>query len=143
MRVENGCGVSSFNRTKNHSSMNQNIRRRQSLPQLLICSPLTAYVESIRERLGDNVFIPDFDPLDGGINAEFIFLRETSPQTDLRNGGSGFISRDNNDDTAKAIFLLYAKYRLDRKRTLLWNTIPAWDNSKSISFYMSVKALKF
>ncbi|MEH8993132.1 uracil-DNA glycosylase [Klebsiella quasipneumoniae subsp. quasipneumoniae] len=109
-----------------------NIRRRQSLLTAPHMQPLTAYVESIRERLGDNVFIPDFDPLDGGINAEFIFLFEKpGPQTDLRNGGSGFISRDNNDDTAKAIFCFMQSIGLDRKRTLLWNTIPAWDNSRA------------
>ncbi|YCI28389.1 uracil-DNA glycosylase [Erwinia sp. PK3-005] len=109
-----------------------NIRHRQSLLTVPHMQPLTAYVENLRKRLGNNVFIPDFDPLDGGINAEFIFLFEKpGPQTDFRNGGSGFISRDNNDDTAKAIFCFMQNIGLDRKRTLLWNTIPAWNGSRA------------
>lgn len=109
-----------------------NVLARKGLLMAPHMLPLTAYAESLRERLGNSVFVPDFDPLDGGINAEFIFLLEKpGPKTDYRNGGSGFISRDNNDDTAKAIFCFMQSIGLDRKRTLLWNTIPAWDNKRA------------
>ncbi|MHA0875230.1 uracil-DNA glycosylase [Enterobacter pasteurii] len=121
-----------------------NICHRQSLLTAPHMQPLTAYVERLRERLGDKVFIPDFDPLDGGINAEFIFLFEKpGPQTDFRNGGSGFISRDNNDDTAKAIFCFMQSIGLDRKRTLLWNTIPAWDNARAYKGFHVLDGIKF
>ncbi|ELY3413588.1 uracil-DNA glycosylase [Cronobacter sakazakii] len=121
-----------------------NIFHRQSLLTAPHMQPLTAYVESLRERLGDKVFIPDFDPLDGGINAEFIFLFEKpGPRTDFRNGGSGFISRDNNDDTAKAIFCFMQSIGLDRKRTLLWNTIPAWDDARAFKGFHVLDGIKF
>lgn len=109
-----------------------NIRARKCLLTAPHVLPLTGYTASLRERHGNRVFVPEFDPLDGGINAEFIFLFEKpGPKTDSRNGGSGFISRDNNDNTAKAIFCFMQSIGLDRKRTLLWNTIPAWDDSRA------------
>ncbi|MCL8317256.1 uracil-DNA glycosylase [Enterobacter cloacae subsp. cloacae] len=121
-----------------------NIRHRQSLLTLSHMQPLTAYVENLRKRLGDNVFIPDFDPLDGGINAEFIFLFEKpGPQTDSRNGGSGFISRDNNDETAKSVFDFMGQIGLERSRTLLWNTIPAWDDSRAFKGFHVRDGIKF
>ncbi|WP_447728525.1 uracil-DNA glycosylase [Enterobacter asburiae] len=121
-----------------------NIRHRQSLLTLSHMQPLTAYVENLRKRLGDNVFIPDFDPLDGGINAEFIFLFEKpGPQTDFRNGGSGFISRDNNDETAKSVFDFMGQIGLERSRTLLWNTIPAWDDSRAFKGFHVRDGIKF
>ena len=121
-----------------------NIRYRQSLLTLSHMQPLTAYVENPRKRLGDNVFIPDFDPLDGGINAEFIFLFEKpGPQTDSRNGGSGFISRDNNDETAKSVFDFMGQIGLERSRTLLWNTIPAWDDSRAFKGFHVRDGIKF
>lgn len=121
-----------------------NIRYRQSLLTLSHMQPLTAYVENLRKRLGDNVFIPDFDPLDGGINAEFIFLFEKpGPQTDSRNGGSGFISRDNNDETAKSVFDFMGQIGLERARTLLWNTIPAWDDSRAFKGFHVRDGIKF
>lgn len=107
-----------------------NILVRKNLLTAPHILPLATYATSLRERLGSSVFVPDFDPLDGGINAEFLFLFEKpGPKTDSRNGGSGFISRDNNDETAKSIFDFMNKIGLERARTLLWNTIPAWDNS--------------
>lgn len=121
-----------------------NIHHRQSLLTLSHMQPLTAYVENLRKRLGDNVFIPDFDPLDGGINAEFIFLFEKpGPQTDFRNGGSGFISRDNNDETAKSVFDFMGQIGLERSRTLLWNTIPAWDDSRAFKGFHVRDGIKF
>ncbi|KUQ82693.1 MULTISPECIES: uracil-DNA glycosylase [Enterobacter cloacae complex] len=121
-----------------------NIRHRQSLLTAPHMQPLIAYIENLRERLGNNVFIPDFDPLDGGINAEFIFLFEKpGPQTDFKNGGSGFISRDNNDETAKSVFDFMKQIGLERSRTLLWNTIPAWDNSRAFKGFHVRDGIKF
>jgi len=82
-----------------------NIKARNALLTAPHILPLTQYAATLRERLGQNVFVPNFDPLDGGINAEFVFLFEKpGPKTDSTNGGSGFISRDNNDETAKSVF---------------------------------------
>jgi len=69
--------------------------------------------------------VPDFDPLDGGINAEVLFLFEKpGPMT----SGSGFISRDNDDPTAETTMDFMAKAGLARERTVTWNVIPWWWN---------------
>jgi hypothetical protein len=95
--------------------------------------PLTEWVANLRKQLDDSFFVPDFDPLDGGINAEFLFLFEKpGPKTDSRNGGSGFISRDNNDPTAENILRFMNDIGLNRNRTLIWNIMPIWD--KTIKF---------
>lgn len=108
-----------------------NIKIRNDLLSSPHMLPLNKYVKVLREKLGSTAFVPNFDPLDGGINAEFIFLLEKpGRKTDERNGGSGFISRDNNDETAKNIFNFMNLIGLDRKRTLLWNTIPYWDGGR-------------
>lgn len=75
--------------------------------------------------------VPDFDPLDGGIEARLLFLLEKpGPMTDearLGKSGSGFISRDNDDSTAAAVFKFMRLARIPREETLLWNVIPWWN----------------
>ena len=44
-----------------------------SLPHML---PLRDVVESLRNEMGPEYGIPHFDPLDGGINAQVLFLLE-------------------------------------------------------------------
>ena len=43
-------------------------------------------------------------------------------------GGSGFISRNNNDPTAEAIFQFMEQAGIDRKLTLIWNAIRGWND---------------
>lgn len=120
-----------------------NVLARKGLLTAPHMLPLTAYAENLRERLGSRVFVPDFDPLDGGSSAEFLFLFEKpGPKTDSRNGGSGFISRDNNDETAKSVFDFMGQIGLDRSRTLLWNTIPAWDDSRAFKGFHVLDGIK-
>jgi len=110
------------------------VRRRQLLRERHI-APLTDYVAALRLR-NPNWEFPDFDPLDGGIDADLLFLLEkpgpmTSPEHKRR--GSGFISRDNNDATAEAVFSFMKEAGIDRKRTVLWNTIPGWNGKREIA----------
>jgi uracil-DNA glycosylase len=94
---------------------------------------LNQYVESLRLSHPD-CFVPDFDPLDGGINAKVLFLLEKpGRKTDRRHGGSGFISRDNDDLTATATRLFLEETRIDRKDTVLWNLIPTWNRTRDIT----------
>ncbi|SKC99062.1 hypothetical protein SAMN05445504_7595 [Burkholderia sp. CF099] len=98
-------------------------------------APLTQYVARLRAQHPSWEF-PDFDPLDGGIEAELLFLLEKpgpvmSP-THIRKG-SGFISRDNNDSTAEATFCFMSEARIDRKRVVLWNVIPGWNGQRKIA----------
>lgn len=82
--------------------------------------PLTAFVETLRSEVGCPL-IPYFDPWDGGINAECLFLLEAPGGNAV---ASGFISRNNNDETAKNFFILNREAGLPRERTITWNIIP-------------------
>jgi hypothetical protein len=78
------------------------------------------------------VEVPEFDSLDGGVDARVLFLFEKpGPMTAEGNGanrrvGSGFISRNNDDPTAEATFTFMRQANLPRKLTILWNVIPWW-----------------
>jgi|SRR3989339_739367 len=89
-----------------------------SKPHIL---PLTNFVETIRKETGLNREIPYFDPLDGGINAKCLFLFEApGPRAVF----SGFISRNNSDESAKNFFELNQQADLPRELTISWNVVP-------------------
>jgi hypothetical protein len=86
-----------------------------------------------RERRGE---VPDFDPLDGGVYAKVLFLFEKPVPMTGRKGskmGSGFISRNNNDPTAEATFHFMQAAMLPRKMTILWNVIPWWNDTRTVT----------
>jgi hypothetical protein len=91
-------------------------------------APLIAYRERLElDGIGE---VPSFDPLDGGVNARVLFLLEKpGPKTSRNGSGSGFISRDNNDQSAAHSFVFHHDSGLDRRETLLWNLIPWWDGA--------------
>ncbi|MDH6149337.1 MULTISPECIES: uracil-DNA glycosylase [Paraburkholderia] len=98
-------------------------------------SPLTSYVESLRAKYPTGEF-QDFDPADGGIAAEILFLFEKpGPMTSSsgKRKGSGFISRNNDDPTAEATFSFMVQANIDRKRTALWNVVPGWNGTIKVS----------
>jgi len=104
------------------------IARRLGLLSEPHIAPLTEYVASLRLQFRQ---VPDFDPLDGGVNATMLFLFEKpGPMTDdSRPGrmGSGFISRNNDDETAKAIWKFMNEAGIPRHVAVIWNLIPWWD----------------
>ena len=81
--------------------------------------PLVAFAERLRGFAPAGV--PDFDPLDGGTNAECLFLLEAPGRKAV---GSGFISRNNPDETASNFFAVNAEVGLARLRTVTWNAVP-------------------
>lgn len=81
--------------------------------------PLSALVAQIRADRGVTQDVPFFDPCDGGIQARILFLLE-APGPQAR--GTGFVSRDNPDPTARNLRQLLAP--LPRHETVLWNVIP-------------------
>jgi len=98
-------------------------------------APLTAYVESLRAKHPTWEF-QDFDPADGGVEAEMLFLFEKpGPMTSStgKQQGSGFISRNNDDPTAEATFSFMAETNIDRKRTVIWNIISGWNGTIKVS----------
>jgi uracil-DNA glycosylase len=84
-------------------------------------SPLIAFVDRIRSvrALGDK--IPYFDPCDGGVHADVLFLLEAPG---ARAVSSGFISRDNPDPSARNFRKLLAEAAIPRERSILWNIVP-------------------
>ncbi|MEU3093266.1 hypothetical protein ABZ690_00165 [Streptomyces sp. NPDC006967] len=69
--------------------------------------PLNEWVEKLRTRLGDGESVPWFDPASGGVKARSLFLLEApgrkamGAEAELRRTGSGIISVDNDDPTAR------------------------------------------
>ena len=92
--------------------------------------------EKLRERR--SVEVPEFDPLDGGVDARVLFLLEKpGPMTSGVDGtkqrtGSGFISRNNDDPTAEAIFNFMQQAGISRKMTISWNVIPWWNGTRKV-----------
>jgi uracil-DNA glycosylase len=84
-------------------------------------SSLTHFVEKIRKETAFKREIPYFDPLDGGIYAQCLFLFEAPGPGAV---DSGFISRDNPDETAKNFFELNQRAGLPRELTISWNVVP-------------------
>jgi len=82
---------------------------------------LAHLVKRIREAKGPDYKIPDFDPLDGGVEARVLFLLEAPGPKAV---ASGFISRNNPDETAKNFFLLNEEAGIDRRDTATWNAVP-------------------
>jgi uracil-DNA glycosylase len=83
--------------------------------------PLNKFIEEMRSIKNMQNEIPYFDPLDGGVNAKYLFLLEAPG---LKATQSGFVSRNNPDETAKNIFELLNEIGLKREETVLWNIVP-------------------
>ena len=101
-------------------------RRRGMLEEPRI-APLTKYAQALR-RMGRGE-VPDFDPLDGGVEAQTLFLLEKPGPVAA---GSGFISRNNDDPTAKATFNFMDKARLKPSEYVIWNAVPWWNGTRRI-----------
>ena len=84
-------------------------------------SKLTDFVELIRRETGRGHLIPYFDPADGGTEGQCLFIFEAPGPKAVE---SGFISRNNPDETAKNFFLLSKEANLRRELTVSWNIVP-------------------
>ncbi len=108
---------------------------RRAMLGLPHIEPLARFATDLRSRLG--VEVPDFDPMDGGIRARLLFLKEKpGPMTSasrLGRVGSGFISRDNDDPTAESTFRFMEVAGIRRQDTVLWNVVPGWNGTRKIT----------
>lgn len=112
------------------------IAARRAMLDLPHIAPLQEY--AVKLRAADLGTVPEFDPMDGGTNARLLFLMEKpGPMTDdlatVGKTGSGFISRDNDDPTAEAIFKFMRQAGIAREETVLWNVIPWWNGTRTIT----------
>lgn len=108
---------------------------RQRRRALLVCRhmrPLKDFVEDLRQA-HPNVQVPDFDPLDGGVDAQVLFLFQKPSKEAVAGNGSGFISRNNDDSTAKRTFSFMREAGIPRKLTITWNVVPWWDGCNDAS----------
>ncbi len=87
-------------------------------------APLAAYVERLRAQLGRSD-VPDFDPLDGGVRARMLLLlKAPGPGAVAGVGGSGLVSMDNADPTARNLLALVREAGLAREELAFWNIVP-------------------
>jgi hypothetical protein len=100
----------------------QNVEERMAERYLGPIGDLNRWVDGVRAETGESV--PYFDPraaLDGA--KVLLLLQDPSGAAD---GESGFISRDNNDQTAHNVYELYLKTSLRYEDCIAWNVIPWW-----------------
>ena len=83
--------------------------------------PLTDFVATIREEKGLGYDVPYFDPMDGGVEGKVLFVLEAPGPKAVH---SGFISRNNPDQSATNMFGLLTEARFRRDETILWNIVP-------------------
>lgn len=83
--------------------------------------PLMSLIEAWR---GNGQNVPNVDPQDGGVRAKVLCLLESPGPRSVVEGGTGFISRDNPDPSARNMTKFLADAGLDRGDTLLWNAVP-------------------
>jgi len=92
-------------------------------------APLTSFVHEIRTERSSQAdagdfrpeHVPYFDPMDGGVLATALFLAEAPGPKAVT---SGFVSRNNPDQTAKNTFLMQREAGIDRTKTVRWNIVP-------------------
>lgn len=85
--------------------------------------PLTDLVRKINYSRGSAV-TPWFDPHSGGVSSRVLFLLECPGRMASTHLGSGFISADNDDQTAANFFTLREEAGLRRDVVLNWNVVP-------------------
>jgi uracil-DNA glycosylase len=84
-------------------------------------APLNRFVEEVRAERGCGGAVPWLDPLDGGVDARVLFVLEAPGPKAV---ASGFVSRDNPDESAKNWLLANYEAGLDRRLTAIWNAVP-------------------
>jgi uracil-DNA glycosylase len=105
-------------RTLKHAEI---LAHRRSLVGSPHLAPLTNLVSRLRTQGLD---IPDFDPLDGGCGGTVLFVHESPGRRARRKTGSGYISQNNDDQSAANFYRLRQEAGVDRKNITLWNIVP-------------------
>ncbi len=104
-------------------------RRRRDMLAMEHVRPLAAYAERLRTR----GFVPDFDPLDGGTTAKLLVLLEKPGPKTVPPKGSGFVSMNTDDPTAKTIHRLVHQAAIPRPGIVLWNIVPWWNGTMAVT----------
>ncbi len=92
---------------------------------------LAGHVRRMREEgIG---FVPDFDPLDGGIEARLLFLLEKPGPRVVSADGVGFVSRNNADPTARNCRAFMIEAGIDHRQVAIWNIVPWWNGTMAVT----------
>ncbi len=87
-------------------------------------APLTEFVEQLRREYADR-WIPYFDSTEAGVGAKILLLLEAPGARSALERGSGFVSPDNNDQTASNMWHLLQEAGIDRAVDVVtWNVVP-------------------
>ncbi len=103
------------------------VQRKESLLHDPHVAPLTAFVDELRAERGGDETVPWFDPTEAGVNATILLLMQApGRKAALRaEGGSRFVSADNDDPTADNLWNLLRESDLDRAQDIVtWNVVP-------------------
>lgn len=100
------------------------VKRKLARLQAPHVAGLNAMVRDINRHRADDGAAPWFDPADGGTAADVLLLLECPGPRASAHKGSGFVSADNDDQTAANIFTLLHDAQLDRNRIVIWNVVP-------------------
>ena len=88
--------------------------------------PLRGFREEVlarRARRNPDPVVPDFDPVEAGVEARALIVLEAPGPMAAGPEGSGFVSVDNDDHTAATLWSLRDEVGL-HDRTLVWNILP-------------------
>ena len=111
------------------------------LPHILpLVEYLDSVLDSVKEALDSDVKCPMFDPCDGGINAKVLFLQQDPGEKAVE---SGFISRNNPDQTARNTNHLLHEAGFRREETILWNIVPWYVGTGNINDSDIERAMPF
>lgn len=118
MQLDEGVNMEKMNNMPRSLKYDSERERRNKMINLPHIAPLTRFVDEIRTQGYD---VPYFDPCDGGIEAKALFLLQDPGKKAIK---SGFISRNNDDQSAENQLKFQKEAGLNRKSTILWNIIP-------------------
>ena len=105
-------------------------------------APINALADEIADRYGlSHGVVPYVDPDLGGVDARALVLLD-NPSTKAEAGtGSGLLSLDNDDRTARNCREMYAKHGIDWRDVVHWNVCPfPTENTKNGGSYASERA---
>ncbi len=100
------------------------VRRKLSLLRAPHIAALTEFVERLRASK-PNAAVPYFDPTEAGVEARILLLLEAPGRRAALEAGSGFVSADNDDQTAANVWQLHREVGIERSRDVIaWNVVP-------------------
>jgi uracil-DNA glycosylase len=100
------------------------VERKRGLLHSARVAPLTRFVERFRAERPEAA-VPYFDPTEAGTNARILLLLEAPGRQAALENGSGFVSSDNDDQTAENMWSLLIEAGIDRTNEVAtWNVVP-------------------